>query len=128
MNGSPSTGSERNGAVAANAPLEPESTLATTSTSAASARDPFPTRPKSRRRSLVRLDVGLERVGDAIVQVRDRGVDNELDKLTLVEEALHALEGRVRQLGGLRELGRRGDDGLRLIGESRARVDVRDRV
>src|SRR5436190_16700515 len=128
MKGSPSTGSERNGAVAADARVDTESALATTSASATSARDPFPTRPKSRRRSLVRLDVGLERVGDAIVQVRDRGVDHELNLLTLVEERFQPREGRVRELGGLRELGRRRDDSLLLIREQRARIDVRDRV
>src|SRR5436190_2185654 len=44
MKGSPSTGSERNGAVAADARVDTESALATTRATTASARMPIPTR------------------------------------------------------------------------------------
>src|SRR5437867_7958830 len=62
---------------------------------------------------LVRLDIRLERIRDAVVQVRDRGVHDEFDQLTLVEESAEALVRRLREARRLRELGRTGDDGLR---------------
>src|SRR3954463_11133781 len=76
----------------------------------------------------VRLEIRDERLGHAVVQVRDRDVHDEFDYRAVVEERPDAREGGVRERRRSRELERRGDGSLLLIREERAVVGVRDRV
>ena len=85
--------------------------------------DPLPSRQWH-----LRLKVRDERVRHTVVQVRDRRIHDEFHEPAVIEERADARERRIREARGARELERRGDGGLLVVGEERAVVGAEDRV